>query len=134
MKSAAWFLSSEEVRMVLAILNFLIALMLGFGAAQEFIVRGLQGREAQPFFIGLAGIAVSVLFIASGVAMLRKWPNARRLVIITAVASILFHVYAALPPHRNVGLPALIIGAGYGLVLLLVTLISKGKKPAAAIG
>lgn len=121
--------------MIFAVLNILVALVLGFGAVQELLVPGLRGGEVQvqPFFIGLAGTVVSVLFIISGVAMWWKWPSARRLAIVTAVSSILFHVYAALPPHRNVGLPALIIGAGYGLVLLVITL-SKGKKAEAAIG
>jgi hypothetical protein len=119
--------------MVLAVLNILVALTLGFGAVQELIVPGIQGGGVQPFFIGLAGIAVSVLFITSGIALLRKRPSARRLLIITAISSILFHVYAALPPHRNVGPPALIIGAGYGLVLLIITLTSKGKRAEAAI-
>jgi hypothetical protein len=65
--------------------------------------------------------------------MWRKWPSARRLAIVTAVSSILFHVYLALPPHRNVGSVALVVGAGYGLVLLVITLSSKGKKAEAAI-
>lgn len=119
--------------MTLAVLNILVALVLGFAAVQEFIVRGIRDREGQPFFIGLAGIVVSVLFITSGVGMWRKWPRARLLVIVTATLSILFHVYAALPPHRNVGLPFLIIGAGYGLVLLIITLSSKGKKAETAL-
>lgn len=119
--------------MIFAVLNILIGLLLGFGAAQEFIVLGLVDRRVQPFIAGLAGIVVSILFIASGVAMWRKWPSARRLVIVTAILSILFHVYAALPPHRNVGPPALILGAGYGLVLLIITLSSKGKKAETAI-
>ena len=120
--------------MVFAVLNILVGLLLGFGAAQEFIVLGIVDRRVQPFFAGLAGIVVSVLFITSGVAMWRKWPSARRLVIVTAVLSILFHIYAVLPPHRNVGPPALIIGVGYGLVLLIITLSSKGKKAEAVIG
>jgi hypothetical protein len=119
--------------MVFAVLNILVGLLLGFGAAQEFIVLGIVDRRVQPFFAGLAGIVVSVLFITCGVAMWRKWPSTRRLVIVTAILSILFHVYAALPPHRNVGPPALIIGVGYGLVLLLTTLSSKGKKATPAI-
>ena len=119
--------------MVFAVLNILIGLLLGFGAAQELILLGLLDRRVQPFFAGLVGMVVSVLFITSGIAMWRKWPSARRLVIITAILSILFHVYAALPPHRNVGPPALIIGVGYGLVLLIITLTSKGKKTEAAI-
>ena len=114
--------------MVFAVLNILIGLLLGFGAAQEFILLGLADRRVQPFFAGLVGMVVSVLFITSGIAMWRKWPSARRLVIITAILSILFHVYAALPPHRNVGPPALIIGVGYGLVLLIVMFSSKGKR------
>jgi hypothetical protein len=119
--------------MILAVLNILVALVLGFGAVQELIVGGLRDPEAQPF-IGLAGIVVSVLFIISGVAMWRKWPSARRLAIVTAISSIVFHGYAALPPHRIMGLPALIVGVGYGLVLLVITLSSKGKKAEAAIG
>lgn len=118
--------------MTLAVFNILVALLMGFGAVQEFTM-GIRGREAQPIFIGLVGIAVSLLFITSGVAMWRQWPRARPLVIITAIFSIVFHVYAALPPHRYVGPPALIVGAGYGLVLLIITLSSKGKKAEAAI-
>lgn len=119
--------------MTLVVLNILVALVNGFAAVQELIVRGIWGREVQPFVIGLLGIVVSLLFIISGVGMWRKWPSARRLVIFTAVLSIVFHIYAALPPHRNVGPPALIIGAGYGLVLLIITL-SKGKKAEPPIG
>ena len=119
--------------MILAVLNILVALVLGFGAVQELIVGGLRDPEAQPF-IGLAGIVVSVLFIISGVAMLRKWPSARRLAIVTAISSIVFHGYAALPPHRIMGLPALIVGVGYGLILLVITLSSKERKAEATIG
>jgi hypothetical protein len=120
--------------MLLVVLNILVALALGFGGVQEIIVAGIIGRELQPLIIGLIGTVISVLFLISGLAMWRKWPSTRRLVIITAIASILFHVYAALPPHRNVGLPALILGAGYGLVLLIVMFTSKGKRVATATG
>ena len=120
--------------MLLVVLNILVALALGFGAVQEIIVAGIIGRQVQPLIIGLIGTVISVLFLISGLAMWRKWPSTRRLVIITAILSILFHVYAALPPHRNVGLPALIIGAGYGLVLLIVMFTSKGKRVAPATG
>ena len=119
--------------MVIAVLNILVALALGFGAVQEVIVPGIQGRNVQALFIGLVGIVVNVVLFTSGVAMWRKWPSARQLAIAAAVLSILFHVYAALPPHRNVGFPALLIGAGYGLVLLIITLTSKGKSAAPAI-
>ena len=120
--------------MILAVLSILVALLTGFGAVQELIVRGIINRELQPFFISLVGTAVAVLFFISGIAMWRKWPSTRRLVIVTSILSILFHVYSALPPHRNVGPLALIIGAGFGLVLLIATFASKGKNAAAAIG
>ena len=113
--------------MTLVVLNILVALLTGFGAVQELIVRGIINREVQPFIISVMGIAVSVLFLISGVAMWRKWATAQAWTIVAAISSILFHIYAALPPHRNVGPVALIVGAGYGLVLLIVTLISKGK-------
>ena len=119
--------------MILVVLNILVALLTGFGAVQELIVRGIINREVQPFIISVLGIAVSVLFLISGVAMWRKWPNAQTLTIVTAISSILFHIYAALPPHRYVGPVALLVGAGYGLVLLIVTLISKGKSRTPAL-
>ena len=119
--------------MTFVVLNILVALLNGFGAVQVFIVRGLIDREVQPFLFGVAGIAVSVLFLISALAMWRKWSNTRQWSIVAAISSIVFHVYAALPPHRYVGMVALIIGAGYGVVLLIYTL-SKGKKAEAAIG
>ena len=120
--------------MVLAVLNILVALALGFGAVQELIVPGIIDHQVQPAIVGIVGTVVSVLFLISGIAMWRKWPNTRRLAIVTAILSIVFHVYAALPPHRNVGFPALIIGAGYGLVLLIVMFSSKGKSAQPAAG
>lgn len=114
--------------MVLALFSILVALFLGYGAVEELIIRGVRGGEVQPFFVGLVGIIVSVLLTISGIALWRQWPTARRLVLLAAISSVAFHVYAALPPHRNVGLLALLVGAGYGLILLGVTLGSKGLK------
>lgn len=118
--------------MILAVLNILVGLLLGFGAVQELVARGIRDQELQPLFICLAGIVVSVLFIVSGVAMMQQSANAHRLALITAILSILFHVYAALPPHRLAGAPALILGVGYGVVLLIYAL--KGRKAEPAIG
>ena len=118
--------------MVVALLSVLVALFLGYGAAEEFVVRGIYDGETQPLVVGLAGTAVSVLLIAAGVAYWRRRPSARRLALAAAVASVLFHVYAALPPHRNVGILALLVGAGYGLVLLGVGLTTRGGRAQAA--
>jgi hypothetical protein len=119
--------------MILVVLCFLAALLTGFGAVQELIVRGIIDHEVQPAIIGIIGSVVSILFLVSGIAMWRKWASTRRLAIITGILSIVFHVYAALPPHRNVGPPALIIGVGFGLVLLIVMFSSKGRTAAQAI-
>ena len=118
--------------MVLALFSILVALFLGFGAVQELIVRGVRGGEVQPFFVGLVGLIVSVLLAISGIALWRQWPMARRLALLAAISLVAFHVYAALPPHRNVGVPALIVGAGYGLVLLGITSLSGGLRKRAA--
>jgi hypothetical protein len=120
--------------MILVVLCFLVALLTGFGAVQELIVRGIINHEVQSAIIGTIGTVVSVLFLLSGIAMWRKWPSTRRLAIVTAILSIVFHVYAALPPHRKVGPPALIIGAGFGLVLLIVMFGSKGKNAQTVAG
>lgn len=118
--------------MILAILNLLVALFLGYGAVEEFWVRGVRGGEVQPLVVGLAGACVSALLALAGVALWRRWPNARTLAIAAALLSILFHVYAAFPPHRNVGILVLLVGAGYGLILLGVALTSGARKAQAA--
>ncbi len=45
---------------------------------------------------------------------------------------VVFHVYAALPPHRNVGILILVLAAGYGLLLLIVfgLRVGPGKRAA----
>lgn len=114
--------------MTLALLNLLVALFLGFGAVQEFIIRGIRDGEAQPLMVGLSGIIVSLLFVISGLALWLRWPNTREMLMLTGALSVIFHVYAALPPHRNVRITALVVGAGYGLILLIVTLVSRGRR------
>ncbi len=118
--------------MIIALLSVLVALFLGYGAVEEFVVRGIYDGEAQPLVVGLAGMAVSVLLLATGVAYWRRRPSARRLLLVAAVASVLFHVYAALPPHSNVGVLAPLVGAGYGLVLLGVGLTARNGREQAA--
>ena len=114
--------------MALGLFSIMIALLLGFGAVQEFIVDGVWGGGVQPLLMGLAGMIVSLLLMTSGIAFWRGWPSARRLVLLAGVSSVVFHIYAALPPHPNVGVFALLIGVGYGLVLLFVALSSRGGK------
>lgn len=106
--------------MLLVSLNLLVALLTGYGALQAFIIDGIRYRQLQPLVLSLVAIIVSSLFITSGIALFRRWTNARRFITLTGMLSILVHVYGALPPHRNMGFFVLIVGAGYGLVMLVV--------------
>jgi hypothetical protein len=118
LRDAIWF-QQRRTRLVLVTLNMLVAALSVFGALPEFIVRGIFYHQTQPLLLSSAGLIVSLLFVISGIAMLRQWQTARRLVIATGTFSVLLHVYGALPPHRNMGYLALLVGAGYGLVMLL---------------
>lgn len=113
-----WF-QERRTRLLLVMLNMLVAALTGFGALQELFAGGLFDRKAGTLLLSLAAVFVSLLFIISGVAMLRHWRAVRRLMMATGFLSILLHVYGALPPHRNIGYLALLVGAGYGLVMLL---------------
>lgn len=119
----------NRTRLVLVVLNILVALTLGFGAAQEFVISGLLGGKVQPFLLSSAAIVVSALFIISAIAMLRQWTGVRGLVLVTGVLSILIHLYGSLPPHRNMGYLALLIGAGYALVMMLAYHRNSRRDP-----
>ena len=120
---------NNRARLVLSALNILVAFALGFGAVQEFAIRGIRDGQLQPFFLSSAAILVSILFIISAVAMLREWTAVRSLVFITGVLSLLVHVYGALPPHRNMGYLALLIGAGYAVVMIWVYQRNARRDP-----
>jgi hypothetical protein len=117
--------------MTLALLNIAVALLLGYGAVAEIWIRGVRGGETQPLVIGITGALVSLALAVAGLARLRRWDNVRRLTIFTAVALIAFHVYAALPPHRNVGVGVALLATVYGLVLLAVSFAGRGGARAA---
>ena len=119
----------RRTRLALVALNILVALLIGFGALQQFIIDGIGDRRLQPILLSLAAIIVSILFITSGVAVLRRWPSVRRLITLTGTLSIVLHVYGVLPPHRNMGFLVLIIGAGYGLVMLVVFAWHERRNP-----
>ena len=120
---------NNKTRLFLGGLNILVALVLGFFAVREFAFSGIRDGQFQPFVLSSAAILVSILFIISAVAMLREWTIARSLVLITGVSSLLVHVYGALPPHRNMGYLALLIGAGYAVLMILVYRRSVPREP-----
>lgn len=114
-----WF-QQRRIQMLLVTLNMVVAALTVYGAGQEIMTCGILKHQTQPFLLGLAGIVVSILFLTSGIAVLRQWSNVRRLIITTGVLSMVVHVYGSLPPHRIMSYPALLVGAGYGLLMLLV--------------
>ena len=113
------------LRHALAGLGILVAIFLGFGAGDELVVRGIRGGEEQPLIVGAAGALVSLLLGLAALALWRQHRRARRLAIVAAVAAIAFHTYAALPPHRNVGLLVLLVAAAYSAALLRVAVSSR---------
>lgn len=118
--------------MALAVLNIVVALYLGYGAVAELWIRGVRGGETQPLAVGVVGALVSLALAVSGFARLRRWGGARRLTILTALALIAFHVYSALPPHRNVGIKIALLATVYGVALLAVSLAGRGRPAGAA--
>jgi hypothetical protein len=110
-------------------LGILVAAFLGFGAVEELVVRGIRGGEVQPLIVGLVGAVVSMLLALAAVALWRRHADARGLAIVAALAAIVFHAYAAMPPHRNVGLLVLVVAATYGVVLLGIALGHQSASP-----
>lgn len=103
---------------MLIIATIIAAILLAFGAIQELWVRGVVGGEVQPFVIGAVGAVLSVLLVLAAIALKLQRGGAERFAIATAVALTAFHAYAALPPHRNVGPPALLIALVGSAVLI----------------
>ena len=127
------WLQEKRAELMLVTLNMLVAGVTGFGALQELLAGGLfagglSDGKVGTFLLSLAAVFISLLFIVSGVAMLRHWRTARRLIMATGLLSILLHVYGALPPHRNMGYIALVVGAGYGLLMLLAFEWQRRRK------
>src|SRR5256714_9381233 len=108
--------------MLIVVPTTLIALAFGFGALQELWVLGIQGGQVQPFWTGVIGALVCLLLIASSLAFWRHWKNARAFAISAALLFIAFHAYAALPPHRNVGVGMALVACAYGLAFLVFAL------------
>ena len=120
-------------RSAIAGLGILVAIFLGYGAVDELVVRGIRGGEDQPLVVGVAGALVSMLVGLAGLALWRQHRTARGLAIVAAVAAIVFHAYAAMPPHRNVGLLALLVAAAYSTALLGIV-VGRRSAPGTDVG
>ena len=108
--------------MAVVVATTLVSLLLGFGAIQELVVLGIRAGQVQPFWIGVTGAAVCALLIASALVLHRGWKNGRELALGATVLFVAFHIYASLPPHRNVGALAAMIATIYGFGFLLFAL------------
>jgi hypothetical protein len=120
---------TTPLRTAAAALGILVATFLGFGAVDELLVRGIRGGEIQPLIVGLVGATVSALLALATFALWRQHESARPLAGVAAVAGIVFHAYAALPPHRNAGLLVLVVAAAYSAVLLAIALREEPRLP-----
>jgi len=76
--------------------------------------------------IGIVGIANSLLTILAGIAILRGWPRTRPLVIVTAGIGLVFTAIAG--SLHFLGWPALLIGTGFPIALLVGYLRSEQKN------
>jgi hypothetical protein len=103
---------------VLPLTTAVIGLLLGLGGLREFLVDGLWYGQLQPLLVGAAGALVSSLLLLAAVAIWLRWSRWPRLATCAGVLSIVFHVYAALQPQRNVGVLAMALGVGVGTALL----------------
>ena len=113
--------SPTTTPMLIAIFSILAALALGFGAVQEFVVRGLGNGEVEPGTLGVVAAIVCVLMMFAGVAYARRAPYARTLLVVTGVVSLLVHGYGALPPHY-IGRLALLVAVTSAMVLIVAGL------------
>jgi hypothetical protein len=113
------FIVSLAEGAVLSILTAVIGLVLGFGGLQELVVRGIVYREMQPLLVGAVGALIGALLMLAALAHWRRWRTWPRLAVAAGSMSVAFHLYASMPPERNVGLLAMLLGVGIGLTLIV---------------
>jgi hypothetical protein len=103
---------------VLPLTTAVIGFLLGLGGLREFLVDGIWYGQLQPLLVGAAGALVSSLLLLAAVAIWLQWSRWPRLAAFAGALSIVFHLYGALQPGRNVGLLAMTMGVGIGVALL----------------
>jgi hypothetical protein len=103
---------------LLSLFTAVIGMLLGVGGLRELFVRGILYREMQPLLVGATGALVGALLLLTALAHWRRWPRWPRLAIAAGSASVVFHLYASMPPERNVGLLAMLLGVGIGIALI----------------
>ena len=103
---------------MLPLTTAVIGFLLGLGGLREFFVDGIWYGQLQPLLVGAAGALVSALLLVAAIAIWLRWSRWPRVATCAGALSIVFHLYAALQPQRNVGLFAMMLGVGVGIALL----------------
>ena len=103
---------------MLPLTTAVIGFLLGLGGLRELLVDGIWYGQLQPLLVGAAGALVSSLLLLAAIAIWRRWSRWPRLASFAGALSIVFHIYGALQPQRNVGLFAMTLGVGIGIALL----------------
>jgi len=114
---------------VLPLTTAVVGFLLGLGGLRELLVDGIWYGQLQPLLLGAAGALVSSLLLLAAVAIWLRWTRWPRLASFAGALSIVFHVYGALQPQRNVGLLAMTLGVGIGVALLA----HVGRRPRVAL-
>ena len=103
---------------MLPLTTAVIGFLLGLGGLREFLVRGIWFGQLQPLLVGAAGALVSCMLLLAAIAIWLQWSRWPRLAALAGALSIVFHVYGAVQPERNVGVLAMTLGVGIGVALL----------------
>jgi hypothetical protein len=111
------------------VFSLVAAALLIFGGVQELYIRGIQGGEVQPFWVGVFGAASTALLLLAVVARWRRGAAANNLVRAAALVVIVVHLYGAFNADRNVGPFAALVAIGWSVAMLLLT-IRRGRAPA----
>ncbi|HEX8210299.1 MAG TPA: hypothetical protein VF584_08925 [Longimicrobium sp.] len=112
------------------VFSLVAAALLIFGGVQELYIRGIQGGEVQPFWVGVFGAASTALLLLAVVARWRRGAAANALVRTAALLVIVVHLYGTVNADRNVGPFAALVAFAWSFGMLLL-LVRAGAAPAA---
>jgi hypothetical protein len=104
------------------VFSLVAAALLIFGGVQELYVRGIQGGEVQPFWVGVFGAASTALLLLAVLGRWRRGAAANNLVRAAALLVIVVHLYGTLNADRNVGPFAALVAFAWSLAMLLLTM------------
>lgn len=115
---------------LIAIIVF--SLFVGAGAANEIIIGWFRLHDTTALVIGVVGVAIDLLSIASAMLLWQRSSAASRLAIIAGALAIVFHLVIGLPPVRVAGYLATIVGIALGTLLIYEG--SRGSTATAPLG